>query len=54
MQSVVWCRNLKERDHLEELNVVGRRLLKRVLEHEGGIIWTPFTFMRMGACSGFL
>jgi hypothetical protein len=33
----LWCGNLKERDHLEDLGVGGRRIVKYVLKKYGGM-----------------
>ena len=32
-------RNLKERDHLEDLSVDMRVILKRILKKEDGVVW---------------
>jgi len=31
-----WCRNLRDRDHLEDLDVDGRIILRRIFKKLGG------------------
>jgi hypothetical protein len=42
--------SLKGRDDSEDLGVVGRRILKRILGNRG--MWTEFTRLRIGPVKG--
>jgi hypothetical protein len=35
-----WWKNQKERDHLEDLDVGGWIILKRILDGYDGVVWT--------------
>jgi hypothetical protein len=47
-------KSLKERDHLEDLYVGGRIILKWNLEKYNGVIWTSFIWLRMGTSGAVL
>ena len=49
----ILCRHLKE-DHLEELRVDGRRVLKWFLKKEDGRLWTGLIWLRIGGIGGLL
>jgi len=44
--TVFWCRNLKERDHLEDTGLDRRIILKWVLKQ--GWVWTGLIWLRTG------
>jgi hypothetical protein len=43
-----WWENLKERDHLEDIHIDGRIILKLILQKSNGRIWTEFSWFRVG------
>jgi hypothetical protein len=43
----LWFKNLKRRDHLEDLGVDGRKILKSVLKKQGECVWTGFIWLRI-------
>jgi len=46
---------LKGRDHLEDLDVVDRRIISEcILGKESGIVWTGFIWLRIGTSDGLL
>ena len=45
---------MKEVDHLEDLYVYGRIILKWVLNKEGGSVGTGLPWLRLGRNVGFL
>jgi hypothetical protein len=49
---ILW-RHLKE-EHLEELCVDGRILLKPFLKKDDGRVWTGLTWLRIGVIGGLL
>jgi hypothetical protein len=48
-----WCGKLMETDHLEELDVGGRIILKLIFKKHGGL-WTGSIWLRMGTGGGLL
>jgi hypothetical protein len=46
--------NLKGRDHLENLSVDGKIILKWILGKQGRKLWIECTWLRIGASGGFL
>jgi hypothetical protein len=47
--------NLRERDHLHDLGLEGRVILKSSLkENDGGAAWTGFVWFKMRANGRFL
>jgi hypothetical protein len=42
----VWCENLKERDHLEDISV-DRKVLKCVLKKQNGTAFTGLIWLRI-------
>jgi len=43
-----WWGNLKERDHLEDLHIDGRVILKSILKKCNGRMWPEFSWLRLG------
>ena len=49
-----WCENLRERNHLENQDVVGRIILKCIVKKQDGEAWTGFIGIRIGTDGGLL
>ena len=43
---------MKERDHLEDLHMDGRIILKLILRDYNGRMWTEFSWLRIGYSGG--
>jgi hypothetical protein len=43
-----WWENHKERDHLDDLDVGARIILKRISENQKGLVLTGFIWLRIG------
>jgi hypothetical protein len=41
-----------ERDHQENLQVGGRIILKLIFQRNGEVVWTEFTWLRLGLVEG--
>jgi hypothetical protein len=48
-----WLENQKDRENYEDLDVVGRPILKWILEKRDEEVWTEFLWLRIGT-SGWL
>ena len=48
-----WWENLTERDHLEELYVVGRIILKWIIKRQDGRVWKGFVRLGIWISGGF-
>jgi hypothetical protein len=48
------CKNQKERDHYENIDIGGRIILKWILEKYGRVIWGVLIWFRMGTSGGLL
>jgi hypothetical protein len=46
--------NLKGRDYLDDLNVDGKKILKRILNKYNGKLYTGITSLRIGTSSEFI
>jgi hypothetical protein len=44
----VWCRNLRERDHLDDYGVEGRILLRWIFRKWDVKAWTGSTWLKIG------
>jgi hypothetical protein len=53
VRKVFWWGGLRERDHLEDLEVDGRIILKCIFKTWGGA-WTGFMWLRVGTGGGLL
>jgi hypothetical protein len=52
MHTKFWSEYLKERDHLEDIGVDGRIILKWVLEKRCVMMWTGFIWLSVGSNGG--
>jgi hypothetical protein len=53
MRTKFWSENLKERDHLEDLGEVDRRItLEWILKLWFGKLWTAIIWIRIGISGG--
>jgi hypothetical protein len=53
MHTTFWSENLKGTDYSEDIGVHGKIILDRILEEQGGKLWTGFTWLWIGT-SGWL
>jgi hypothetical protein len=47
MHTGFWWRNLKNRDHLEDLGIDGMKILTQILVKYDGIVWTGLIWLRI-------
>jgi len=47
-----WLGDLRERDHMEDLDAVGRTVLKWIFKKEDGEIWSGLISLRIGSGGG--
>jgi len=49
-----WCGNLRERNHLEDPDVDGRKTIRRIFKLWDGGAWTGLIWLRIGTGGGHL
>ena len=49
-----WCGNLRARDHLEDLGVDGKIILRWIFRKWGVGVWTGSSCLRIGRVGGYL
>jgi hypothetical protein len=49
-----WWEIQKERDHWEDQDIGGWRILKRILEREDGMVWIGSIWLRIRTIGGLL
>ena len=54
MKAGFWFGNLRDRDHLEDLHVGGRIILRRIFKKVDGGVWTGLIWLRIGTGGGHL
>jgi hypothetical protein len=54
MHTKSWSKNLKKRDHWEDLGVDGRITLRWILGKAGGKVWTGCIWLRIETSGGLL
>jgi hypothetical protein len=52
--SKFWSEGLKERDHLEDLDIDVKILLQYILRKQGGMVWIGFYWLRIGTIGQLL
>jgi hypothetical protein len=54
MHTTFWLKNLKGKDHSEDLGVGGKIILERIFGKLGGKVWIGFICLRRGTSGGLL
>ena len=54
MCAVFWWESLKERDHLEYLDVDGKTILKSILKKYDWSVWTGLIWLRTGTSGSLM
>jgi hypothetical protein len=49
-----WGENLQERDHLQDIGIESRILLKLILNKWNGRMWNKLMWLKMEICFGLL
>jgi hypothetical protein len=50
----IWMGDLKERDHLKDIDIDERIILERILGKWGGKVWTVCIWLSIGTSGGLL
>jgi hypothetical protein len=54
MRTIFWLKNLKRRDHLEDLGADEKTILQWMLGKQNGKLWTGRIWLRTGTSGGLL
>jgi hypothetical protein len=54
MHTIIWLKNLKGRDILDDLGVDGKIILDWILGTHGGKVWIGCIWLRIGTRGGLL
>jgi hypothetical protein len=54
MHTKFWYKSLKKRDHLEDLGIDERIILKCVLKKQDGRVWAKFVWLTLRQVASFL
>jgi hypothetical protein len=49
-----WWDSQKERNQLDDLDIGGRMILRRILENKNGVLWTGLIWLWIGTMGSLL
>jgi hypothetical protein len=52
MHRIFWLKNMKGRDHLEDLSVDAKIILEWILGCQNGLLWNALVWLRIGTSGG--